>query len=78
VVVLPEPGVVAPPEAGAVAVPVPEMVTDGEKVGTLGEELLEPEQADRATRTIRVRAPQHRAVSLAPGAVRGIAMRTFM
>jgi hypothetical protein len=78
VVVLPEPGVVLPPEAGAVAVPVPEMVTDGEKVGTLGEDELEPEQADTATRATRVTAPQHRAVSLAPSAVPGIMMRTFM
>ena len=70
----PEEGVVAP-EAGAVI--VPEMVTDGVKVGTVGVE-EDPLQAETATGARRVRAPQHRAVSLARSAVPAIVVRTFM
>ena len=70
----PEAGVV-PSEAGAVT--VPEMVTDGVKVGTVGVE-EDPLQAETATGASRVRAPQHTAVSLARNAVPAIVVRTFM
>ena len=56
---------------------VPEMVTDGVKVGTVGVE-EDPPQAETATGARRVRAPQHRAVSLARSAVPAIVVRTFM
>ena len=69
----PEAGVLAP-EAGAVT--VPEMVTDGVKVGTVGVE-VDPLQAETATGASRVRAPQHTAVSLARN-VAAIVVRTFM
>ena len=74
VAVTPEEAVL-PSEAGAVT--VPEMVTDGEKVGTVGVE-EDPLQAETATGASRVRAPQHRAVSLARSAVPAIVVRTFM
>ena len=64
-----------PPEAGAVI--VPEMVTDGVKVGTVGD-VVDPLQAETATGARRVRAPQHRAVSLTRSAVPAIVVRTFM
>jgi hypothetical protein len=54
------------------------MVTDGEKVGTPGEEVLAPEQAETVTRATSVRAPQHKMVSFVPSTVPGIVMRTFM
>lgn len=72
-VVWPEEGVVAP-DAGAVI--VPEMVTDGVKVGTVVEE--DPLQAETATGARRVRAPQLRAVSLARRAAPAVVVRTFM
>ena len=77
-VVLPDEGVVLP-EAGAVAEPVavPEMVTDGVKVGIVGD-VEDPLQAETATGARRVRAPQHRAVSLARSAVPPVVVRTFM
>ena len=66
-------------EAGAVpeAVAVPEMVTDGVKVGMVGD-VDDPLQAETATGARRVRAPQHRTVSLARSAVPVIVVRTFM
>ena len=78
-VVLPDEGVVLPPEAGAVPEPVavPEMLTDGVKVGIVGD-VEDPLQAETATGARRVRAPQHRAVSLARSAVPAIVVRTFM
>jgi hypothetical protein len=70
-----------PSEAGAVAVAVrvivPEMVTDGVKVGMVGVE-EDPLQAVTATGARRVRAPQHRTVSLARSAVPAVVVRTFM
>jgi hypothetical protein len=68
-----------PSEAGAVAVRVivPEMVTDGVKVGMFGVE-EDPLQAVTATGARRVRAPQHRTVSLARSAVPAVVVRTFM
>src|SRR5271157_3245555 len=72
-VVLPDEGVVLPPEAGT----LPEMLTDGVKVGIVGDE-EDPLQAETATGARRVRAPQHRAVSLARSAVPAIVVRTFM
>ena len=76
--VLPEEAVL-PPEAGAVPEPVavPEMVTDGVKVGIVGD-VEDPLQAETATGARRVRAPQHRAVSLARSAVPANVVRTFM
>jgi hypothetical protein len=78
VVVVPDEGVL-PPEAGAVPEPVavPEMLTDGVKVGTVGV-VEDPLQAVTATGARRVRAPQHRAVSLARSTVPAIVVRTFM
>jgi len=74
---VPEEGVL-PPEAGAVpepaAVPV---VTDGVNVGTVGD-VEDPLQAETATGARRVRAPQHRTVSLARRAVPANVVRTFM
>src|ERR1700693_647730 len=77
-VVAPEEGLL-PSEAGAVAVRfiVPEMVTDGVKVGMAGVE-EDPLQAVTATGARRVRAPQHRTVSLARSAVPAVVVRTFM
>jgi hypothetical protein len=68
-----------PSEAGAVAVRVivPEMVTDGVKVGMVGVE-EDPLQAVTATGARRVRAPQHMTVSLARSAVPAVVVRTFM
>jgi len=73
-----DPGVVPPsePDAVTVVVVVAEMVTEGEP-GTVGVE-DEPEQAETATGTSRVRAPQPRAVSLAANVVLATAMRNFM
>ena len=73
--------VVLPFEAGAVAEPVPadEVVTEVEIegiVGVVGEEV--ELQAETATGAIRIRAPQPRAVSLAPSAVLALVVRTFM
>jgi hypothetical protein len=70
---------VLPPEADAVAVwvTVPEMVTDGVNVGIVGD-VEDPLQAEMATGASRVRAPQHRAGSLARSAVPAIVVRTFM
>jgi hypothetical protein len=67
------------PVAGAVAerVIVPEMVTDGVNVGIVGD-VEDPLQAETATGARRVRAPQHRAGSLARSAVPAIVVRTFM
>ncbi len=74
--VLPGEGV-WPEEAGAVADPVGEMVTEGEKtVGVVGDE--DDVQAETATGASRVRAPQHSAVSLALSGVPAIVPRTFM
>jgi hypothetical protein len=75
--VAPEEGVL-PPEAGAVGEPdaVP-VVTVGEKLGTFGVE-ADPLQAETATGARMVRAPQHRAVSLARSAVPAIVVCTFM
>ena len=75
---VPEDGVL-PLEAGAVTerVAVPEMVTDGVNVGTVGVE-EDPLQAETATGARRVRAPQHRAVSLRRSAVPAIVVCTFM
>ena len=76
------PGEVVPPsEAGAVAGPVPvdEVRTDVEiegMVGVVGEEV--ELQAETATGASRIRAPQPRAVSLAPSAVLALVVRTFM
>ena len=56
---------------------VPEMVTDGVKVGTVGVE-VDPLQAEMATGARRVRARQHRAVSLARSVDPAIVVRTFM
>jgi hypothetical protein len=70
----PEEGVL-PPEAGAVR--VPEIVTDGVKVGTVGVE-EDPLQAETATGARRVKAPQLRAVSLARRAAPAVVVRTFM
>ena len=53
------------------------MLTVGVKVGTVGVE-DEPLQAEMATGARRVRAPQHRAVSLARSGVPAIVVRTFM
>ena len=77
-VLVPEEGVL-PLEAGAVAEPVavPEVVTDGVNVGTVGVE-EDPLQAETATGARRVRAPQHRAVSLTRSAVPAVVVRTFM
>lgn len=68
-----------PLEAGAVAEPVavPEVATDGVKVGTV-DVVEDPLQAETATGARRVRAPQHRTVSLARSAVPVIVVRTFM
>jgi hypothetical protein len=76
------PGVVVPPsEAGAVAEPVPvgEVLADVEIDGIVGVVGEEPElQAETATGASRIRAPQPRAVSLAPSAVLALVVRTFM
>ncbi len=72
--VAPEEGALAP-EAGAVR--VPETVTDGVKVGIVGD-VEDPPQAETATGARRIRALQHRAVSLARSAVPVIVVRTFM
>src|SRR5271165_57912 len=74
VAVVPDAGVV-PSEPGAVT--VPEMLTDGVKVGTFGVE-ADPLQAETATGARRVRAPQLRAVSLARRAAPAVVVRTFM
>jgi hypothetical protein len=68
-------GVVSPPEAGAVI--VPEIVTDGEKVGTVDVE-EDALQAETATGARRVRAPQLRAVSLARRAAPAVVVRAFI
>jgi hypothetical protein len=76
--VLPD-GDVTPERADAPdAVPV---ITDGEKIvgGAVGGAVDDPEvQAETATRARRVRAPQHRAVSLALSGVPAVVPRTFM
>src|SRR5580704_13311652 len=70
---------VLPPEAGAVPDPrtVPEMVTDGVNVGIVGD-VEDPLQAEMATGARRVRAPKHRAVSLARSAGPANVVHTFM
>jgi hypothetical protein len=73
--------VVLPSEGGAVVEPVPadEVVTDVEIEGIVGVVGEEPElQAETATGASRIRAPQPRAVSLAPSAVLALVVRTFM
>jgi hypothetical protein len=74
----PDSGLVPPSEADAVTVvvAVAEMVTGGE-LGTVGVD-DEPVQAETATGTSRVRAPQPRAVSLAANVLLATVMRTFM
>jgi hypothetical protein len=74
------PGDEVPPEAGVLpkeAGTGVEVFTDGEKVGTVGDE-DEPEQAETAIGASTIRAPQQRAVILARNAVRAIGTRTFM
>ncbi len=67
----------AVPLAEAGAVTEPETVTDGVKVGIVGD-VVDPLQAETATGARRIRVPQHRAVSLARSAVPVIVARTFM
>jgi hypothetical protein len=73
---VPDAGVL-PEDAGTVV--DPEVVSVGEKVGTVGVDVDEPEvQAETATGASRIRAPQQRAVSLAPSGLPAIAPRPFM
>jgi hypothetical protein len=68
---------VLPEDAGTVPVPVGEVVTDGVK--TVGVDVDEDEvQAETAAGANRIRAPQQRAVSLAPSGLPAIVPRTFM
>jgi hypothetical protein len=63
--------------ASAVRDPVGEVVTDGVKM--VGVDVDEDEvQAETATGAIRIRAPQQRAVNLAPAGLPAIVPRTFM
>jgi hypothetical protein len=72
--------VVPPSEACAVAGPVPvdEVLTDVEIEGIVGVGEEVELQAETATGASRIRAPQPRAVSLAPSAVLALVVRTFM
>jgi hypothetical protein len=73
---LPDAGVL-PEDAGTVV--DPEVVTVGEKAGTVGVDVDEPEvQAETATGASRIRAAQPRAVSLAPSGLPASVPRTFM
>ena len=68
---------VLPEGASAVRDPVGEVVTEG--VNTVGVDVDEDElQAETATGASRIRAPQQRAVSLAPIGLPAIVPRTLM
>jgi hypothetical protein len=73
--VWPDDGVL-PEDAGTLPETVGEVVTDGVKVGVVVDE--DEVHAETATGASRIRAPQQRAVSLAPSGLPAIAPRTFM